>query len=99
MDTAEGIVFSGNEMSAGCDDRNNGVWSPDVCIAYKKLKNCLIKDNVMNNAAMKELIMDLGEPEGIVVEKDNIGTLVMEKTNRDAFLGEDVTELNKGLDL
>jgi hypothetical protein len=45
----------------------------------------MTKDNLMNNAAMQELLLELVEHAENMVVKNNIGTLFTEKTNCDAF--------------
>ncbi len=70
-----GLVFSGNAMSVGQDDRGRGKWSPRYAIVYGRLENSVIKDNVMHHAALEQLMVDLGgHKEGVVV-KDNVGSV------------------------
>ena len=59
----------------GRDDGNTGVYSPSYGIIYKGLKNCVIRDNVLHDGALKELLLDLGGLEEGVVIGDNPGRL------------------------
>jgi parallel beta-helix repeat protein len=70
-----GMVFSGNAMTAGPDDGLKGQWSPDYGIVLRGLENSIIKDNVMHQGAMKELVVDRGGHGPNVVVKDNVGSL------------------------
>jgi len=70
-----GIVFTGNSLVAGQDDRKSGPWSPDYGIVCKGLSDSIIKDNVMHQGAIKELLLDLGCHAGNVIIKDNVGSL------------------------
>lgn len=81
---ARGVTVTGNTMVAGRDDENNAGstgysteanWSPDSGIVLEKLHNVIVKDNVMDCAAMRELILDRGGHTAAVVVKDNIGEL------------------------
>lgn len=71
----QGLVCSGNAMNIGRDDGARGAWSPDYAIVYGELKDSIIKDNVMHNGALKELMVDLGSHQGQVIVKDNIGSI------------------------
>jgi len=52
-------------------------WAPLYAIVYGGLKNSIIKDNVMNNGAMDQLMVDLGKNEDNVIIKDNIGNITV----------------------
>jgi hypothetical protein len=44
-------------------------------IVYEGLENCVLKDNVLHNASLRELLRDLGSHgEGLIV-KDNPGSI------------------------
>ena len=75
IEGAAGVTFVGNTMMAGQDDAQKGKMSPSYAIVYKDLENCVIKDNVMHDGALKQLMVDLGgHGEGVIV-KDNVGRL------------------------
>jgi len=75
MEGASGVTCVGNNLWAGRDDGNQGVWSPSYGIVYQGLENCVIRDNVLHNAALKQLMVDLGgHGEGVLVG-DNPGRL------------------------
>jgi len=75
LEGGEGIVFSGNMMTMGRDDGGKGDWSPRCAMVYGGLTNSVIASNVMHNAALEELMIDLGgHGEGVVV-RDNVGSL------------------------
>ena len=75
FDGVHGLVFSGNAMNAGKDDRGQGQFSPRYGIVYGGLRNSIIKDNVLHSGALQELVKDLGgHGEGVIV-KDNVGSL------------------------
>jgi hypothetical protein len=51
------------------------VWSPSFGVVYQGLRNCVIRDNVLHDGALTQLILDLGgEQEGVIVG-DNPGRL------------------------
>jgi hypothetical protein len=70
-----GLSFIGNAMNAGRDDNNQGGWSPDYGMVLHKLEDSIIKDNVMYQAAFKELVVDRGGHNQNVIIKDNVGSL------------------------
>jgi hypothetical protein len=70
-----GLTATANAMRVGRDDSGRGMWSPDYGIVYGELKNSVIQGNVMQDGALKELMVDLGgHGEGVVV-RDNPGCL------------------------
>ncbi len=81
---SRGVTIVGNTMVAGLDDENNEGstgfssqenWSPNFGIVAEGLRNVVIKDNVMDSAALKELILDrAGHGPGVII-KDNPGEL------------------------
>ena len=75
IDDCSGITLIGNSLRAGRDDGGKGVYSPDNAIVLSKLKNCIVKDNTMNNGALKNLLVDSGNHENSIV-KDNVGQLM-----------------------
>jgi len=76
LEDTDGLVFTGNTFNVGRDDSGKGEYSPNYCIVYGNLKDSIIKDNVMYNGALKELIVDLGNNKNTIV-KDNLGSLFL----------------------
>lgn len=75
IESAKGLVFSGNALNSGRDDGGQGGYSPDFGIVIKNLESSVVKDNVQYNGALKEIFVDLGgHGEGVVI-KDNVGSL------------------------
>ena len=75
IERARGITCSANNLEAGRDDGNRGVWSPSYGIVYKELAHCVIASNVLDEGALRQLLVDLGgHGEGVVV-RDNPGSL------------------------
>jgi hypothetical protein len=75
IDGAEGVTCIGNSIQSGRDDGNEGVWSPSFGIVYQGLRNCVIRDNVLHDGALTQLMVDLGgQQEGVIVG-DNPGRL------------------------
>jgi len=75
LERARGVTCCGNNLQAGRDDGGKGVWSPSYGIVYQGLQNCVISNNVLDEGAIQQLLVDLGgHGEGAVV-KDNPGSL------------------------
>jgi len=75
IEGAKGVTCVGNNLQAGRDDNGRGVWSPSFGIVCKNLQNCVIANNVLDEAALRELIVDQGgHGEGVVL-RDNPGSL------------------------
>lgn len=75
IEAAEGVTCVGNNLQAGRDDDDRGVWSPAYGIVCKNLQNCVITNNVLHQSALRQLIVDQGgHGEGVVL-KDNPGSL------------------------
>jgi hypothetical protein len=75
MDGCQGVTCIGNSIQSGRDDGNEGVWSPSFGIVYQGLQNCVIRDNVLHDGALTQLLVDLGgQQEGVIVG-DNPGRL------------------------
>lgn len=75
FDGARGVTCIGNNLDAGRDDGGQGTYTPSYGIVYKGLENCVITNNVLHQAALRQLLLDLGEhAEGLVV-RDNPGSL------------------------
>ena len=86
---ARGVTVTGNTMVAGLDDENNEgstgfstveAWSPEYGVVAEGLRNVVIKDNVMDSGALKELILDRGGHGPGVIIKDNPGELFQKPT-------------------
>ena len=79
MDGCEGVTCIGNSIQSGRDDGGEGVWSPSFGIVYQGLRNCVIRDNVLHDGALSQLMADLGgQLEGVIVG-DNPGRLFAAK--------------------
>jgi hypothetical protein len=75
LDGAEGVTCVGNTFQAGRDDGPKGVWSPAYGILYRGLRNSVVRNNVLHDGAIKELLLDqAGHHEGVLVS-DNPGSL------------------------
>ena len=74
------ILTIGNSIQSGRDDGNAGIWSPSYGIIYQGLENCVIRDNVLHDGAMKQLMLDLGGHATGVVVGDNPGRLFAPRT-------------------
>jgi hypothetical protein len=66
----------GNNLEAGRDDGNAGVFSPSYGIVYKSLEDCVISNNVLYKGALRKLLLDQGEHGDGVVVKDNPGRIL-----------------------
>jgi len=72
----DSLVFTGNTMFAGRDDGNRGQYSPDYAMVLEGMAYSIVKDNIVHNAALKELVVDRGgHGEGVII-KDNVGALM-----------------------
>lgn len=68
FDGCEGLTCIGNTLQAGRDDGGKGVWSPSYGIVYGGLRNCVVRDNVLHDGAITQLLLDLGgHHEGVSV--------------------------------
>ncbi len=75
FESVKGLAFTGNAMNSGRDDGGKGEYSPEYCIIVKQLEHSVIKDNVMFNGALKQLVLDQGGHGPEVIIKDNVGSL------------------------
>ena len=75
MEGGSGITFTGNVLQMGRDDGEVGVWSPDYGIVYSGLRNCVIANNTLHEAASRQLMLNLGGHGDGVIVKDNPGVL------------------------
>jgi hypothetical protein len=76
IDGAQGVTCIGNSIQAGRDDGNAGIYSPSYGIVYQGLQNCVIRDNVLHDGALKQLMLDLGAQQEGVIIGDNPGRLL-----------------------
>lgn len=76
LDYCMNLVMTGNSFLVGKDDGGKGNLSPQYGIVYGHLWSSIIKDNVLNNGALKQVLCDLGGHKENVIVKDNIGTPV-----------------------
>lgn len=73
LDGALGVTIVGNTLISGHDDFGQGTYTPSYGFVCKSLTNCVIANNAMHDAALKQLVLDLGgHGEGFIV-KDNPG--------------------------
>jgi len=75
MDGCQGVTCMGNCIWSGRDDGGVGIYTPSYGIAYRGLRNCVIRDNVLHDGALKQLLLDLGGQEDGVIVSDNPGRL------------------------
>jgi len=71
----KGLVFTGNAMHAGRDDDGLGNYSPDYGIVAKGLECSIIRDNVLFEGVLKQVVLDQGEHGADVIIKENVGSL------------------------
>lgn len=71
LEGCAGLVFSGNVLTAGENDRRSadpGTISPEYGIVYKALNGAVIQNNALWQGALKDLLVDLGDHgEGVLV--------------------------------
>jgi hypothetical protein len=77
IENAKGVSFVGNTIWAGRDDGNKGEWTPSCGIVYQNLENCILRDNVLHDGALRQLLVDLGGHGPGVVVGDNPGRLLV----------------------
>jgi hypothetical protein len=75
LEECEGVVCVGNTLQAGRDDGASGVWSPAYGIVHRGLHDCIIKDNVLHDGAIKQLMLPLGPIAESAIVADNPGQL------------------------
>jgi len=75
LERTRGIACCGNNLQVGRDDGDRGLWSPSYGIIVKELQDCVVANNVLNDGALQQLMLDLGgHGEGAVI-RDNPGRL------------------------
>jgi hypothetical protein len=68
IEGATGITCTGNSIWSGQDDGGEGKWTPSYGIVYQGLENCVIRNNVLHDGALRQLFVDLGgHGEGVSV--------------------------------
>lgn len=70
---AKSVVMTGNSFSVGRDDGGKGTYSPTNGIVVERLENCVVKDNVLHDGALKTIVLDAGGHAKGVVLADNPG--------------------------
>jgi polygalacturonase len=79
LEGSRGITCVANTLVAGRDDGGRGSWSPSYGFVCKGLENCVVKDNVLDDGALKQLVLDLGGHNDGFILKDNPGRLFQPK--------------------
>jgi hypothetical protein len=77
LEGAKGVTCVGNNFSVGCGETpdEKGAWSPSYGIVCKNLRNCVIANNVMDDGALWQLILEEDSAQGVGC-KDNRGSLL-----------------------
>jgi hypothetical protein len=73
-----GLVCTGNAMNAWKNDNGTGDLSPQYGIVCHKLKDSIVKDNVLYEGATKQVMLDQGEHSESTIIRDNVGSLATE---------------------
>ena len=75
LEGGRGVAVVGNTVDVGRDDDGSGRFSPSAGIVYKGMSSSVITNNVMDEAAMDALFVDLGGNAETAIVKDNPGCL------------------------
>ena len=75
LDESKGITCVGNSLQSGRDDGGGGIYSPSYGIVYRGLENCVIRNNVLHDGALRQLMLDMGGQQQGVLVSDNPGRL------------------------
>jgi hypothetical protein len=75
LDGAEGLTCVGNTFQSGRDDGPKGAWSPAYGIICRGLRNSVVRNNVLHDGAIKQLLLDQGDHHEGVLVSDNPGSL------------------------
>lgn len=75
FDGSHGVTCTGNNFECGRDDGGKGVWSPSYGIVFSGLSDCVVTNNVLNEGALRRLLLDLGGESENAVIHDNPGRL------------------------
>jgi hypothetical protein len=73
LESAQSVTFVGSVLRVDRDDNKRGNLSPSYGIICKALENCAVRDNVMHDGALKELVLYLAEHGGGFILGDNSG--------------------------
>ncbi len=74
LEHVAGVALTGNTFCYGTDDDGGGQPSPSYALVLEGLRNSVVMGNALNNACLKELILDAGGHEGLVL-RDNPGSV------------------------
>ena len=75
LERCRGITCCGNNLQVGRDDDGKGTWSPSYGMVYRELQNCVISNNVIDEGAVDQLMLDLGGHGAGAIVKDNPGSV------------------------
>jgi len=75
LEHVAGVTCTGNTMCFGNNDDGSGPFSPSHGIVLKSLRNSVIAQNALHNAATQTLILDEGGHDDATVIRDNVGCL------------------------
>ncbi|MBQ2677166.1 MAG: hypothetical protein IJF54_07200 [Clostridia bacterium] len=74
MENCSGTVVTGNTVRAGVNDGGVGVLTPYYSFIISDCKNCIVKDNTLNNGAIRENMVLRGDNSTCIID-ENIGSL------------------------
>lgn len=83
MDYCYNVVCTSNTMLVGVNDFGTGNLSPRYGIVVSRMRNSIVRDNTLQNACTRQVVMDLGGHGENFVLKDNFGTAVGEEGRPD----------------
>lgn len=72
LESCNGIAMTGNAFEAGQDDGGKGLFTPQVGLTISGLKYSVITGNTLYHGYMKEMMVDKGGHEQLVL-RDNVG--------------------------
>lgn len=75
LDGSTGVTCVSNVLESGRDDGNKGLWSPSYGIVYGGLENCVVTNNVLHDAALRQLLVDRRDNRDGVIVRDNLGRI------------------------
>jgi parallel beta-helix repeat protein len=76
VDGARGLVATANTMKTWHEDNEpDGERFPRYGIVLRRLQDSIVKDNVLFEGAVKQLLVDLGDHGDNVIIRDNLGSL------------------------
>ena len=80
LDGAEGLTCVGNTFQSGRDDGPKGAWSPAYGIICRGLRNSVVRNNVLHDGAMKQLMLETAPNREGAIISDNPGRLFTPKS-------------------